>query len=151
MSPMRESGLLAAEEQQLLEREEALDTLVDARSEVERHLRGRVVFVGGEAGAGKTALLRAFFAAAPREADLHWATCEPLATPRPLGPLLDLADELRGDLAAQVAAIAAPHDVAASLLRQVEGRTPSVVVIEDVHWADEATLDVVRLVARRVR
>jgi len=148
---MPEPGLAAAGDQQLLEREVALETLNDALAEVGRHLRGRVVFVGGEAGSGKTALLRAFVARAPREADLHWVACEALATPRPLGPLLDLAGDLGGELAAQVADAAASHDVAASLLHQVEGRTPSVLVVEDVHWADEATLDVVRLVTRRVR
>ena len=115
-----------------------------------RACAARAVFVAGEAGAGKTALLRAFCDTAPRETDIHWARCDALATPRPLGPLLDLADVLGGELRRQVAAGSPPHEVADSLLRHSEGRVPSVVVIEDVHWADEATLDVLRLVAGRV-
>ncbi len=146
---MSESTLAVVEEPALLEREPALEALTDALADVARTLRGQVVFVAGEAGAGKTMLLREFCAALPREADAHWATCEALATPRPLGPLLDLATGLGDELMEQVAAGGAPHDVAASLLRQAEGRSPSVVVIEDVHWADEATLDVLRLVAGR--
>ena len=148
---MRESGLGVAERPALLERDELSDTLGDALADVAQRLHGQVVVVAGEAGAGKTALLRAVCDGAPRETDVHWATCEALATPRPLGPLLDLADVLGGELRDQVAAGAPPHDVADSLLRHAEGRVPSVVVIEDVHWADEATLDVLRLVAGRIR
>ncbi len=100
MTLMRESGLAIAEEPALLERDEALEALADSLADVAQSLRGRVVFVAGEAGVGKTALLRAFCATAPREADIHWATCDALVTPRPLGPLLDLADELGGELRA---------------------------------------------------
>ncbi len=147
---MREPGPAIAERPALLERDALSDALSAALDDVAQSLRGRVVVVAGEAGAGKTALLRAFCDLVPRETDVHWATCDALATPRPLGPLLDLADVLGGELRRQVAAGAPPHDVADSLLRHSEGRVPSVVVLEDVHWADEATLDVLRLVAGRV-
>lgn len=147
MSPMRKSGLVRAGEPHLLERGEALEALEAALADVAATLQGRVLFVTGEAGSGKTALLREFWASAPRETDRHWATCEPLATPRPLGPLLDLG----GDLAAEVTGGTAPHDVTLALLQRMEGRTPSILVVEDVHWADEATLDVLRLAAGRVR
>ena len=148
---MRESGLAIAEQPALLERSDLLEALADALADVGQSLRGRSVFVAGEAGAGKTALLHAFCETAPRETDIHWARCDALVTPRPLGPLLDLADVLGGELRRQVAAGSPPHEVADSLLRHSEGRVPSVIVIEDVHWADEATLDVLRLVAGRVR
>ena len=147
---MGRPGLATAEELALLERGAALEALADALAGVAAHRRGRVLFVSGEAGAGKTVLLRAFCQQAPRETDLHWATCDALVTPRPLGPLLDLADDLGDELRQQITDGAPPHDVAASLLRASRGRLPSVVVIEDVHWADEATLDVLRLVAGRV-
>src|SRR6476620_4395369 len=115
MMPMRGSGLALTEQSVLLEREGALETLAESLADVGLSLRGRVVFVAGDAGAGRTALLRAFCEAAPSGMDLHWATCDALATPRPLGPLLDLASGLGGELGEQVAAGAPPHDVAASL------------------------------------
>ena len=148
---MRESAVAIAGPPALLERDDLSGALADALADVAQSLCGRVVVVAGEAGAGKTALLRTFADAMPRGTDVHWATCDALATPRPLGPLLDLADVLGGELRRQVAMGAPPHDVADSLLRHAEGRVPSVVVIEDVHWADEATLDVLRLVAGRMR
>lgn len=79
-----------------------------------------------------------------------WAACEPLFTPRPLGPLLDVARLTDGDLRERVEADAQPHDVADALIRELEGRAPTVLVLEDLHWADEATLDVLRVVSRRL-
>ena len=79
-----------------------------------------------------------------------WATCDPLFTPRPLGPLLDIARVIDGELREQVEASGQPHEVARALMDELEGRSPSVVVVEDLHWADEATLDVLRLCARRI-
>src|SRR4051794_16000986 len=135
----------------LLERDDALAELGRALAAVTQRRQGHVVLVSGEAGAGKTALLRRFCDTAPGSVDVRWAWCDPLFTPRPLGPLLDLADELGGDLSDQIAAGAAPHEVAASLLSSLDRRRPSVVVIDDVHWADEATLDVIRLLTGRAR
>ena len=68
----------------LLEREAFLDILAGPP--------GRLILVGGEAGVGKTALVRAF--ADGRR--VLWGACDPLHTPRPLGPLLDIGagDEL---------------------------------------------------------
>jgi DNA-binding CsgD family transcriptional regulator len=104
--------------------------------------------VTGEAGIGKTALLRRFREHADGSARMLWARCDPLFTPRPLGPVLELAGAL-GDLAARVVNGAKPFDIAAVLLRELSAE-PSVLVFEDVHWADEATLDVIRLVGRRI-
>jgi DNA-binding CsgD family transcriptional regulator/tetratricopeptide (TPR) repeat protein len=110
---------------------------------------GRIVLVAGEAGIGKTALLRRFRADIDGSARVLWAGCDPLFTPRPLGPVLELAGVLGGEVAARAADGARPYDVAAALLRELEAG-PSVMVLEDVHWADEATLDVIRVVGRRV-
>lgn len=99
--------------------------------------RGALVLVAGEAGIGKTALLRAFCAGA--DARVLQGACDPLHTPRPLGPLLDILGEEPG-----------PSDAFAALAGELRRRAPSVVVIEDLHWADEATLDLVRLLGRRV-
>jgi DNA-binding CsgD family transcriptional regulator/tetratricopeptide (TPR) repeat protein len=79
-----------------------------------------------------------------------WGACEPLHTARPLGPLLDVVERTGGDLAAQLAGAARPHDVATALLRELRAHPGTVLVLEDVHWADEATLDVLMLLAPRV-
>ena len=71
-------------------------------------------------------------------------------TPRPLGPFVDIADELGGEPAAVVADGGASGALLAALARSLRGRPPDIVVLEDLHWADEATLDVLRLLARRI-
>jgi DNA-binding CsgD family transcriptional regulator len=111
--------------------------------------RGRLVLIAGEAGIGKTALVRALLAGgrAPR---VLWGACDALHTPRPLGPLLDIAEAAGGELAAAVADGGAPGTLLAALARDLRRPPPAVVVLEDLHWADEATLDVLRLLARRI-
>ena len=76
--------------------------------------------------------------------------CDALFTPRALGPLLDVAEQTGGELARVTARGADPHEVAATLLRELTRSAPTVLVLEDLHWADEATLDVLRLLARKV-
>jgi DNA-binding CsgD family transcriptional regulator len=131
----------------LLERSEQLSALDRALAAV-RGGAGCVVLLSGEAGVGKTTLLRRFC----RDADARvlWGACDGLFTPRPLGPLLDVAQATGGEFARLVEVGALPHDVAMALLRELALRTPTVVVLEDVHWADGATLDVLRLLGRRV-
>ena len=106
--------------------------------------------VGGEAGVGKTALLRAFCAAQGAAVRILWGVCEPLQTPRPLGPFLDVAQMTGGELAERVAGGARPHEVAVALLQELRGARPTVLVLEDLHRADEATLDVMTLLATRI-
>ncbi len=108
-----------------------------------------MVFVSGEAGVGKTALVRRF-AESVGAASCVWGNCDALAAPRPLGPLLDIAQVIGGRLADLVEAGALPHDVALVLMRELSDRKPILLVLEDVQWADGATLDVLRLVGRRV-
>ena len=67
-----------------------------------------------------------------------------------MGPLLDIARVTGGDFADLVQAGALPHDVASALIGELSDRPPAVLVLEDVHWADGATLDVLRLLGRRV-
>jgi DNA-binding CsgD family transcriptional regulator len=125
----------------LLEREELLAALA-----AEATRGGRLVFLGGEAGVGKTALVRAFVAqAVPR---VLQGSCESLATPTPLGPFVDVAARTEGALAELLAAGADARRVARALLDELA--QPAVVVLEDVHWADEATLDALRVLGRRI-
>ena len=134
---------------ELLERSGELSTLGESLRAVQSSSRGRVVLVGGEAGVGKTALLRRFCEEHRESARILWGGCDPLFTPRPLGPLLVVAEGVGGELE-EVVSSGEPHEVVAALMRELPARAPTVFVLEDVHWADEATLDVLRLLARRV-
>jgi DNA-binding CsgD family transcriptional regulator len=133
----------------LLERSGQLSTLDSSLTSVLSDGQGRVALVAGEAGIGKTTLLRQFTAGLAGSARALWAGCDPLFTPRPMGPVMELARVMGGEVAARAAEGARPYDVAAALVREL-AMEPTVVVFEDVHWADEATLDVIRLVARRI-
>ena len=84
----------------LLERAAQLEALAACYDAVGAEGRGRFALVAGEAGIGKTALVRAFCAGRPR---VLWGACDALYTPRPLGPLVDIAEEAGGELAALVA------------------------------------------------
>jgi DNA-binding CsgD family transcriptional regulator len=138
------------EESELLERARPLGRLDESLGSVARSSHGRLVLLGGEAGVGKTALLRRFCDEHAKPARVLWGACDPLFTPRALGPLIDVAQITSGELEEVVESGAAPHEVAAALMRELRKRSPSVVVLEDVHWADEATLDLLRLLGRRV-
>jgi DNA-binding CsgD family transcriptional regulator/tetratricopeptide (TPR) repeat protein len=133
---------------ELLERTRELSVLDEALGAAGSH--GRLVLVGGEAGVGKTALLRRFCDEHHHSARILSGTCDALFTPRPLGPLLDVAAITGGQLEEVVESGARPHEVAAALMRELGTRTLTILVLEDLHSADEATLDVVRLLARRV-
>jgi DNA-binding CsgD family transcriptional regulator len=135
---------------ELLERARELSMLGECLEAVQRSSRGRVVLVGGEAGVGKTALLRSFCDGCGQSARILWGGCDPLFTPIPLGPFLDVAHVTGGDLEDLVVGGARPHEVIRALSAELRMRTPTVLVLEDLHWADEATLDVLRLLARRV-
>jgi DNA-binding CsgD family transcriptional regulator/tetratricopeptide (TPR) repeat protein len=140
---------------QLLEREGFLDTL-SAFLDQARGGHGLLALIGGEAGVGKSSLVRAFQSAAsdPKAAPrmrLLAGACDPLTTPRPLGPLVDAAPDLGPD-ARSLLASGAPQDrvFAAVLEDLLHSARPSVVVFEDVHWADEASLDLLRFLGRRI-
>jgi DNA-binding CsgD family transcriptional regulator/tetratricopeptide (TPR) repeat protein len=135
---------------QLLERETCLVSLAGYADEA-RHSEGRLVLVAGEAGVGKSALVDQLHNDLP-DARWSWGACDGLFTPRPLGPLLDLAAQLGGELEELSRAGAAREDLFRALLRQVsEPGTLNVLVVEDVHWADEATVDLLRFLGRRLR
>ena len=130
----------------LLEREEQL-TRLQAALVAARSGSGRLVLVTGEAGVGKTALIRRLVDA--DDTIRVWSgSCEQLFTPRPLGPLADIASKADGRLGEVVGRGAPVHEILPVLLDELRSH-PTLVVFEDVHWADEATLDVIALLARR--
>ena len=132
---------------QLLEREQSLADLaiwLDAAARAS----GCIALVAGEAGIGKTALLQEF---AQRQGDVRvlWGACDALFTPRPLGPLHDIARQTRGRLATTLGSEVAPELIFTATLDEFE-QTKALIVIEDVHWADEATLDLLKYLGRRI-
>ena len=145
------SSMAADIEGQLLEREESISALSGLLTSVQADATGRLVWIGGEAGVGKTSLLRRFCEFQRKPVRALWGGCEPLRTPRPLGPFVDIAGTVGGELARLVAAAARPHEVMVTLLDALRGHDPTVLVLEDLHWADEATLDVLTLLAARIR
>src|SRR5882672_5138968 len=130
----------------LLERDEQLRRLGDAFA-LAREGRGRIIAIAAEAGAGKTALTERFVANHAQVARTYWGACENLSTPEVLLPLRDIAR-----------ASGESFDLGADHIRSFEsllrllsnGAKPSLLVIEDVHWADTATLDLIRFLGRRI-
>ena len=135
-------------DQELLERSEELDAIRSDLAAVADTDAGRLILISGEAGIGKTSLLMRF-AASVGSTRVLWGSCDSLKTPRPLGPLVDIAEQTGGELAISIDAGAAPSELLAVLFRELRRRR-SVVVLEDVHWADQATLDLLRLLSRRI-
>ena len=112
---------------------------------------GRLALVAGEAGIGKTSLVRAFCDQHADAARVWWGSCDALSTPRPLGPLYDIARMARGVLSSLMAGDASRHDRFSGFLEALSWPLqPTIAVIEDVHWADEATRDLLVFVARRL-
>jgi ATP/maltotriose-dependent transcriptional regulator MalT len=140
----------AGEPAAFLERADSMAMLERLLDDVRSGSEGRLVLVGGEAGVGKTTLLLRFCERHGTSARILWGACEPLRTPRPLGPVLDVAEATGGELADLVEGVARPFEVAAGLVRELGARGPTVLILEDVHWADEATLDVLTLLAGRI-
>ena len=135
---------------QLLERGAPLAVLAGYADEARRG-EGRLVLVAGEAGVGKSALVEQLQRELP-DARWLWGACDGLFTPRPLGPLLDLASQLGGELEQLCRAGAARDELFRALLQQASAPgTLTVLVVEDIHWADEATVDLLRFLGRRLR
>ena len=135
---------------ELLERDAALAALVDARDAASGG-SGRVVLVTGEPGIGKTSLVTRFLEELDADARVLSGTCDDLSIPRPLGPIRDLVGSVSTALVEALHAGAAPHEIQALLIAELElPPSPAVLVLEDVHWADDATLDSITVLGRRI-
>jgi DNA-binding CsgD family transcriptional regulator len=135
----------------LLERDPFLLTLDTLLPQAARGL-GRTVLVSGEAGIGKTSVVERFLEQHQSSVRPLWGSCEALFTPRPLGPLYDLAQRAQTSLRTVLEHGANRATLFAAVLDELAyGSLPTVVVIEDIHWADEATLDLIKFLARRIQ
>ncbi|MCA1370942.1 AAA family ATPase [Bradyrhizobium sp. BRP14] len=134
----------------LLERESPREALLTAiRSAAVG--RGSIVLVEGEAGIGKTSLLREFAEHADKGCRVLWGWCEALFTPCPLGPLQDMAQLLDPRVTALLDQAAPPERLFPALLNMLQHASDVIILIfEDVHWADNATLDLVKYLGRRI-
>lgn len=135
---------------ELLERADQLSALEESLSAVVSGSGGLMVLLAGEAGVGKTALLKRFGDEHSQSARILWGACDALLTPGPLEPLFDIAEVTGGEIEELVGSAARPHEVTAALLRELRRGRPTIIVLEDLHWADEATLDVLSLLGRRI-
>ncbi len=134
---------------ELVERELEMRVLQDLLLRVEGG-RGHVVLVAGEAGIGKTSLLQTL-AERRNDAVLWWGACDALQVPHPLAPLHDIARSAEVGFRALLSADDSRAALFEGVLTELQrSRRPTLVVIEDVHWADEATLDWLKFVARRI-
>jgi DNA-binding CsgD family transcriptional regulator len=134
----------------VLERDSQLAALTSYADEA-RSGCGRMALVSGEAGIGKSTLIEELETTLP-DAVWWWGACDGLSTPRALGPLMDVAGQMGGDLRELCETGAQRDELFDGLLRAL--RCPAdltILVIEDVHWADEATLDMLRFLGRRIR
>jgi predicted ATPase len=134
----------------LLERQTQLQQLEALLADAMRG-HGRVAALAGEAGAGKTALVEAFAARVGQGAAIFRSACEDLSIPDPLGPLYDLAREAQWALPRAIDARQGQRlPLFSDALDAFGAKGPSLLIIEDLHWADDATLDFVRFLGRRI-
>lgn len=137
----------------LVERDDALAELHAALGRA-RAGRGEVALVTGEAGAGKTSVIDAFVRQAAGRPMVLRGTCDPLSAPRPLGPLIDVASAVDPAIARRLTAGASRAEAFAVALSFVDGThsgdSAVILIVEDAHWADEATLDLLTFLGRRI-
>jgi predicted ATPase len=135
---------------ELLERDQHLDQLAALlRQAAAGH--GHVVFVGGEAGVGKTALIDEFCRRVAGTAAVLRTSCDALSTPGPLGPLRDFAPALGLHLDQRALDGDARDRPFREVLAAFAARPgPTVVVGEDAHWSDGASLELLRFLGRRI-
>lgn len=131
----------------LLERQDALDALARAMDSAIKS-QGAVCLVYGEAGIGKSSLCNAFVSGL-RGVRVLRGSCEALFSPRPLGPLHDFVGQLDATTRGLMGLADARAELFAHVLDSLQ-RQPTVVLLEDLHWADAATLDLVKYLGRRI-
>jgi len=133
----------------LLERDPFLQKLNTAlHATIEEH--GQVALISGEAGIGKTSLVDLFTQTYREQVRVLWGACDSLFTPRPLGPLFDIALQVDGEFPVILRTETDQHHIFSACLTELQDR-PTILVIEDVHWADEATLDLIKYLGRRIQ
>ena len=136
--------------QGILERDAELSALAHAAREAAAG-HGSVVLIMGEAGIGKSSMVEALRSHLPAEGRMLVGYCDDLATPPTLGPFRDLVGSVGTELSRAVTDGSERDRVLTALRAELTWPDhPTVLVIEDVHWADDATLDALRYLIRRI-
>jgi DNA-binding CsgD family transcriptional regulator len=134
----------------LLEREDELEALAAVLEQATAG-QGRIALVSGEAGIGKTSFVDRFLATHARGMRILKGNCDALFTPSPLGPLYDIARQIGGKLQAELDREICRAAVFSTMLDQLlDPAEPTLLVFEDIHWADEATIDLIKFLTRRM-
>ncbi len=135
---------------ELIERAGVL-TLLQARFKSVADGEGHCVFVSGEAGIGKTSLIKAFCKQQQEDCTIYQGACDALFTPRPLAPLYDIIWQVRPDLWPNSQSIGERSELFLNFFHELSNqKKKTLIVFEDIHWADEATLDFIKFFARRI-
>jgi len=133
----------------LLERDVPLQCISELAAKL--GAQGAIALVSGEAGIGKTTFLRAFVESLDEDLIVRWGSCDPLTTPRVLGPFHDMVLEFGPKVQAALENDRSFSRLVSALLEELQTTAkPSVMVIEDAHWADNATLDLIKCISRRI-
>jgi DNA-binding CsgD family transcriptional regulator len=112
---------------------------------------GHCFFIAGEAGIGKTSLVRTFLKEIEDKSIVYTGACDALFTPRPLAPLYDIALQINADWPERIQSIPSRTELFIKFFQALTRQdSPVVLVFEDVHWADEATLDFAKFFSRRI-
>jgi predicted ATPase/DNA-binding CsgD family transcriptional regulator len=136
---------------ELIERDSFL-SLMRAEFEKVSESEGHCILVSGEAGIGKTSLVKTFCKSTQKQYKIYQGTCDALFTPRPLGPILDIIWQMQGGHSwANTLNISDRSALFSQFHHELANQQEStIIVIEDIHWADEATLDFIKFFARRI-
>jgi DNA-binding CsgD family transcriptional regulator/tetratricopeptide (TPR) repeat protein len=135
---------------ELVEREKFLALLRVQLKNIEDS-EGHCVFISGEAGIGKTSLVKTFCREQKNNCNIYHGACDALFTPRPLAPIYDIMWQVNSDLPPDSYKIEERSELFTGVFRELsnqQGKT--IIVFEDIHWADEATLDFIKFFARRI-
>ena len=135
---------------ELIERSGFLTALSTIFENVEQD-EGHSVFISGESGIGKTALVKNFCKELKGKCNIYNGTCDALFTPRPLAPLYDILLQIRNEIPGNSNEIADRTAFFTHFIHELKNKKEtSLIVFEDIHWADEATLDFIKFLARRI-
>lgn len=135
---------------ELVEREEQLKLLRTAFKNV-RDGEGHCLFIGGDAGIGKTSLVKSFVTEVKSRCKVYQGSCDALFTPRPLAPVYDVMMQLQEDVRFVKEGVDDRSFLFSQVFYQLKKLDQtSLMVFEDIHWADEATLDFIKFLARRI-
>ena len=134
----------------LIEREEFLTALQQHFENIAGG-EGHCVFVSGEAGIGKTSLVKAFCRQQSGDCNIYQGACDNLFVPRPLAPLYDILWQVNKERWPTTPSSEERAALFADFFQELSTkRGKLLIVFEDIHWADEGTLDFIRFFARRI-